>query len=433
MKRGFLLLFMMISLGLHAQDLKKIINDAFQKLKTDSQFSHSSISFYVEENKTRKVIFKENEQLGLAPASTQKIIISATAFELLKDTFHYYTSFYYTGDITNGIVNGDVIITPSGDPTFGSWRYTNTTESSILNALEKALQKLKIKKINGSIYYDPISYESSIPQGWVWGDIGNYFGASAQSFNWRENQYDLFLKSGIKIGDPVVAVETKPMIHGITFNSQVKSAAKGTGDRASISLPTGGKVSDVTGTIPIMEDRFSISGSMYDPAFQFAKTTLDHINGKNEMEKKPPAIPGKQVRILFYTHRSPGFDSINHFFMKRSINLYGEAFLKTMAYKTYGHSTYDSAVLLVKNFWKLRGIDVGALNIMDGSGLTPSNRITAHALVTVLQFATQQNWFNKFYEAIPMINNTRMKSGHIKDVIAYSGYIKSSGGNPREF
>ena len=42
-----------------------------------------------------------------------------------------------------------------------------------------------------------------IPDGWIWQDIGNYYGAGASALNWRENQYDLILKSGKNIGERV--------------------------------------------------------------------------------------------------------------------------------------------------------------------------------------------------------------------------------------
>ena len=44
-----------------------------------------------------------------------------------------------------------------------------------------------------------------IPDGWIWQDIGNYYGAGANGINWRENQFDIILKSGQRINDPVLS------------------------------------------------------------------------------------------------------------------------------------------------------------------------------------------------------------------------------------
>ena len=48
-------------------------------------------SLYVIDAKTGKVVFDKNSQIGLAPASTQKIITSVTAFELLGKDYRYKT------------------------------------------------------------------------------------------------------------------------------------------------------------------------------------------------------------------------------------------------------------------------------------------------------------------------------------------------------
>ena len=69
----------------------------------------------------------------------------------------------------------------------------------------------------------------------------------------------------------------------------------------------------------------------------------------------------------------------------------------------------------------------------DGSGLSPSNRVTTKALVTVLQFAKQQKWFPSFYNALPEMNGIKMKDGYIGGVRSYTGYIKSKNGTEYTF
>ncbi|MGB4400109.1 MAG: D-alanyl-D-alanine carboxypeptidase, partial [Daejeonella sp.] len=73
------------------------------------------------------------------------------------------------------------------------------------------------------------------------------------------------------------------------------------------------------------------------------------------------------------------------------------------------------------------------MNIYDGSGLSPANRITTMAMAQILQSVKREPWFSSFYESLPVYNNMRMKSGSISDVIAYTGYQTSSGGAPLVF
>ena len=108
--------------------------------------------------------------------------------------------------------------------------------------------------------------------------------------------------------------------------------------------------------------------------------------------------------------------------------------VKTIAYEKIKFGSTDSGVAVIKNFWKQKGIEPAALHIIDGSGLSPANRVTTHALVTVMQYARQQQqWFASFYNALPEINGIKMKDGYINGVRSYTGYIKNKTGNEYTF
>ena len=390
-------------------------------------------SIYVINSSTGKTVADENIQAGLAPASCQKVIIASTAFELLGHNYTYKTSLGYTGNIVNGVLNGDIIIKGSGDPTLGSWRYNQTTEDSIISEFKKAISREGINEIKGNVYADENLWKGEVtPDGWIWQDIGSYYGAGARALNWRENQYDLFLKSGKNIGDPVESVYTNPaFIEGLNLKVVATSAEKESGDNAYIYMPLNEKYGYVRGTIPVNENLFSISGAMPQPAKQLA-LTLEAALKKIPVEKVARDYPVVQKNYdsshIFYTHNSPPLDSIVYWFLKRSINLYGEALIKTMAYEFTKTGATDSGVNIVKNFWNKKGIDPAAMNIMDGSGLSPANRVTTATLVSVMEYAKKQNWFPSFYNALPEINGIKMKSGSIGGVVSYTGFIKSKKG-----
>src|SRR5690606_4985828 len=85
-----------------------------------------------------------------------------------------------------------------------------------------------------------------------------------------------------------------------------------------------------------------------------------------------------------------------------------------------------------KNYYRLlgkrTGTDPDALNISDGSGLSPANRVTTLAMAQILQSLKKEPWFDSFYASLPVYNNMKMKSGSIGGVIAYTGYQNSSSG-----
>ena len=250
--------FFLLPFTLAAQAVSQKLQKAFQQFENDSQLKHAISSLYVIDAKTGEVVFDKNAQVGLAPASTQKIITAATAFELLGKDYKYKTELGYKGVIKNGLLNGSVFVLGSGDPTFGSWRWKSTEMDIVLEKFSDSFKQSGIKDILGDFVYETGKWETQkIPDGWIWQDVGNYYGAGASILNWHENQYDLFLKSGNNIGDSVIPVGTYPDINERVI-SEAKSAGKGTGDNAYIYFPTtypSGVI--VRGTIPVDEKRFN--------------------------------------------------------------------------------------------------------------------------------------------------------------------------------
>jgi D-alanyl-D-alanine carboxypeptidase/D-alanyl-D-alanine-endopeptidase (penicillin-binding protein 4) len=135
-------------------------------------------------------------------------------------------------------------------------------------------------------------------------------------------------------------------------------------------------------------------------------------------------IPKTELQPLqpIYYHYSPGLDSLIDWFLKKSVNLYGEAFVRAIARQKGGDGSLEEGIDRIRKFWKDRGIEPGALRMLDGSGLSPQNRVTAGTLVQVLQYARRQWWFSQFLNSFPQYNNMTLKSGTIGGVKSFCGY-----------
>jgi D-alanyl-D-alanine carboxypeptidase/D-alanyl-D-alanine-endopeptidase (penicillin-binding protein 4) len=417
--------------GSFAQSVSQKLQTAFQQFESDSQLKHAISSLYVIDAKTGNVIFDKNSQVGLADASTQKIITAATAFELLGKDYRYKTEFGYTGETNKDTLKGDLFLRGSGDPTLGSWRYESAKDSSIFYEWLDALKILGIKNVRGRIDYDTRRFSAQIiPDGWIWQDIGNYYGAAPGELNWREDQFDIILRSGNKIGSEVEVVSPN-----WRYTNELRTAGKGTGDNAYAYFYNGEDLV-IAGTIPVGESSFKISAANPYPTKDLIFGLGDFFVSKGiigrylEPSLRYPNYDSVKEKFqLINTHYSPSLDSIIYWFFKKSINLYGEALIKTFAYEKQGFGSTDSGVAIVKDFWKQKGIDEDELNICDGSGLSPLNRVTTHSQVEILKYAKAKDWFRYFYDALPEYNGMKMKSGTIRDVKAFCGYQTAKDGN----
>lgn len=433
----FISFFFTLSAALSAQTAGQKLQKAFRQFEADPQLKYAISSLYVIDAKTGQVVFDKNSQIGLAPASTQKIITAATAFELLGKDYQYKTELGYTGNIREGRLEGELVISGSGDPTLGSWRYASATDSVVLREWAGAVSRQGIKSYGRISTTEEKYFPKNIPDGWIWQDIGNYYGAGAFKINWRENQYDLILSSGNNTGAEVTIEAIVPSYFKMhSFVNRLRSGEKGSGDNAYIYLYNGHYV--ITGTIPRAEKSFKVSGAMIYPPenLEYELTgellkrnirperNIDTPSVQNEMGE--PFEEKKYQYAVIDTHYSPSLDSVIYWFLQKSINLYGEALIRTLGKD--GSASTDSGIVVVKNLWEKRGINENELNIFDGSGLSPQNRVTTHAQVEILKYAKKQSWFPGFYRAFPDYNNMKMKSGTIRNVKGFCGYHKAKDG-----
>ena len=426
-----------------SQSMEVKILNAVKQLEKDSQLKNAIFSLYVVDSKTGKIIFDKNSQIGLAPASCLKVVTSAAAFTLLGKDYRYKTEIGYDGNIEGNTLKGNFFVKASGDPTLGSWRWESTKMDTVKQKIAATLKAKNVKNITGDFVIDDAKWSTqATPGGWTWDDMGNYYGAGARGLNWHENQYDLDLKPGKNVGDSVEILGTEPALQAAVLINELKTGKPGSGDNSVIYLPEDGLIGYVRGTVPAGSGTFKVSGSIPNPAISFTSELENflrnnniNLTGKSKtsilyfLNKEKMPVATKTLTTLF----SPPLDSINYWFLQKSVNLFGEAFVKTIAYEKTGFGSTDTGINIIKDFWAKNGIEKSALHNIDGSGLSPANRVTTNALVTVMQYAQKQNWFSSFYNALPNQNNIKMKSGYIGGVRSYTGYIKSKSGTEYTF
>ncbi|MDY0906145.1 D-alanyl-D-alanine carboxypeptidase/D-alanyl-D-alanine endopeptidase [Pedobacter sp. CFBP9032] len=439
--KKYLLIFYSLLYCVNCFSQNKIQNleKAFNNLLADEQAKHALASLCVLDANTGKILFAKNEQVGLATASTLKTITAASAFSILGKDFQFQTTLGYSGDITaDGTLKGNIIIIGSGDPTLGSWRYQNK-ENAVLSQWVAAIKAAGIKKIDGAIIGDDrIFGTQTTPEGWVWQDIGNYYGAGTSGLAWRENQFDIHLRPGSSTSADVTLVKTVPITPYIQIKNELKTGASGTGDRSYAFLPPYSKVAYLRGSWGIGISKSSISVALPDPAFDCAfrlQDTLKRLGIETNqqptttrlMELSKISVPAISQKISTIT--SPSLSEITYWFLKKSVNLYGETLLKTMALKSGKPATTAKGVETEINFWASKGIDKSALNIIDGSGLSPGNKITTSAMADILFQIQKEAWFPDFEKALPNYNGMKIKSGTINDVSAFAGYHTNTAGD----
>ncbi|MFD2593740.1 D-alanyl-D-alanine carboxypeptidase/D-alanyl-D-alanine endopeptidase [Sphingobacterium griseoflavum] len=438
-----LLSFGLVSNDLSAQITKERLNSAYQTFATSEKLTNGIASFTVLDGKTGAVLVANNAATGLPTASTLKVITTITALDILGPAYTYKTQLRYTGEIDSlGVLHGDIIVRGSGDPTLGSDRYAQANSETLLNKWIYTIKNAGIKQIHGRVIGDDLHFNGNdVPGGWNWTDIGNYYGAGISGLNWRENKLSLqFSPAGV--GQPASLRNNDHGMPQLQFINEVTTGGNGSGDNVyGYSAPYSDMIY-LRGTYG-RDLKKVIEISMPDPALYLAEELRLSLNDQGVMvdsvatSSKRLLNQGERLSSDSKTldeHTSPPLKDIIYWFNQKSINLYGEALLKSFGLLSGNRSETEQAAKLLAKYWEQKlKIPIGELNIKDGSGLSPQNRVTSMAMAKIMQYAKGRPWFDEFQKSLPNINAVRMKSGTIGGTLGYTGYHTNTAGQQFTF
>ena len=421
----------------------------------EAGFRHGSIGFAflpVKDNDP-SALRGYHEDLALLPASTLKVVTTATALELLGPEFAFETTLQHTGTIDEmGTLKGDLVLKGGGDPTLGS-KDIARTHALWFNALKEA----RIKKIEGRVIGDDSLFGTQLRvDSWQWNDLGNYYAAGASGLNFHRNQFYCHFHTG-KVGAQARLAGTDPRLHQVTFVNEMKVGEPGSGDQGYVYGAPFSTQLYLRGTLPPEQKNFTIRGSLPDPASFCARSlSLYLVKNKIEISGEPTtarrlAIDKKsigKVHDLMVQKSAPLSQLIattNH----RSDNLHAECLHRILGVKAGKSGSTPDASKVVADHWKTRGLDLSGFNMADGCGLSRMNTITARQLTLILYHTAKSISFETFFESHPVAGRSgtlshlgrgtacegqvHAKSGSIERVKTYCGYLKTRSGKRYAF
>jgi serine-type D-Ala-D-Ala carboxypeptidase/endopeptidase (penicillin-binding protein 4) len=439
-----LFFIMLIPAGLYGQFTQLV-----KEWERDRELRSASISFLIKDLSTAEVVASHNAQTALVPASTLKVVTTGAALGILGAGYKYQTHIGHTGtfDKLTGIIAGDLIISGSGDPSLQS-EYFYHPKQPVTDKWAAMLVEKGVKGITGSVIADASYFERAVPGQWIWGDIGNYYGAAASGLSFADNKFEIFFNSG-KAGSKAEISQLPQPFKTKEIEVTTEVVASGSGDEAYVFGDPFGWKKHVSGTIPPGRKNFSIEAALPDPALLCAETLLASMRNagiKCPSDARSRFDRGDTIKpTALFTHYSPTLDQLVIQTNLRSNNLYAESMLLTL-----GKGSLDNGITAVRNYWKKKGLDVSGLFMSDGSGLARSNAVTTGFLVDVLSVMKQDSvLYRIFFNSMPMAGRQgsmsaigkgtpiegklRAKTGYITRVRSYCGYIKSSTGRDLAF
>lgn len=406
---------------------------------------NASISLLVKDSETNQTIYKFRPKTSIIPASTMKLVTTATALELLGPNFSFETKLEIDGTISSdSVLNGNLYIRGGGDPTLGSDCFETV---DFLKVWAEAVKKAGIKKITGRVLADASLFDDEgVNPKWTWEDIGNYYAAGAYGISYLDNTFRLTLRSDI-IGTKPEIVNINPEIPGLIIDNQLLSTKINFDSAYFYGAPHSNNRS-IYGEIPAYRTSFIVKGDIPNPGLLLAQHFNDKLQQSGITINFPPSdkIGKPTKRKVIYTHNSPPLNDIITETNIHSNNLYAEHLFRYLALRNFPVGSLIGAVQVIKSFWKSKGLPIEQLFMYDGSGLSPVNAVSANFFVDLLSYMkTNSKYGDIFFNSLPvagesgtlagLLKNTPLqgkvhaKSGTISRVKCYAGYIMANGKN----
>lgn len=396
--------------------------DVFSDFKKNCP--EASMSFCLKDLESGDTDLSYDSQRSLAPASVMKLLTTIACLDKYGPEHSFTTQIGYTGKIENGVLKGSLVIKASGDPT---WNSKFFPRNDVFDKIISLLKANRIKKIAWGVIVDEGITDYSLPRTWIWEDIANYFGSPVKAINLYDNTYKLYFSSG-KAGSLTQIESVNPEMHSLSFKNEVIASSVNRDDAWIFGGPNSGQ-RVVKGSIPQNRKSFIVKGSIPNTNEVFFESLRIKLAKYGIKCKKNLLIKNISNYKPLGEIKWPSLGDVVYYTNQKSVNLFAEALVKKIG--------------SLGDYYSEKGLKVKGVRLYDGSGISRFNMLNAEFLTDVLVFASNKEYSRSLIKSLPkagqtgtlkrfgrgtcLENNLIAKTGSMKGVRAYAGYLTISG------
>ncbi len=399
----------------------------------------ANISVLVKDVQTGRVIDEHRSENVVPPASVMKLLTTGAALEMLGPSFRFTTTLEYTGEISNGVLNGNLYVRGGCDPSLGNLKGTQ----AFLYKWVKAVKEAGIRAINGSVIADMslLDGDATNPN-WLWEDCGNYYAPGIFALNYMSNTLNIVLKSG-PVGSVAEVIRIEPNYPGLQTINHIR-CTEITYDGAYVHGLPYSMERYLTGSVPSNRGQFGVRSDIPNPGWLLAAHLTKYLNEAGITVSGAASYMAERglefgVRQLIYEHKS---DSLGALLAETNIysnNLYAESIFRYLGLNYGKPGTIHNSCEVIREFWRQRGISIKGALIKDGCGLAPQDAVSAETLVQLLLYMNRSKYRDIWIQSLPVSGGQgtlsslcrgtvlegkiHAKSGTIAGTKNFAGYI----------
>jgi serine-type D-Ala-D-Ala carboxypeptidase/endopeptidase (penicillin-binding protein 4) len=405
---------------------------------------------------TGETLYEKNADSFFVPASNLKLFTTALALAKLGPDYRFRTTLETSGEIKEGVLSGDLILVGRGDPNLSNRKFPYETKEEFEGPPERVLSELAeqllgrgVKQISGSVIGDDSYFpRERYPDGWEIDDMVWEYGAAISAIVLNDNTITLTVVPGTRAGE-AVATSVDLLTPEFSIKNEVITIGAKEKGELRVTREPGSSTVVVGGTVAAGSASRKLTLAVEEPA-EHAANTLARlladrgvtIGGRVRALHEPD--PAEVSRTVLAEHLSVRLGDSVKLVNKISQNLHTEVLLRTAARQDGRWATPEDLLKFPVPFYEKVGIASGDVIQTDGSGLSRHDMVTPRAVVTLLQYAQKQPWFNPYYLSLPVagIDGTlteqmkaagitgkiHAKTGSVSHVRALSGYADTASG-----
>ncbi|MDH3224371.1 MAG: D-alanyl-D-alanine carboxypeptidase/D-alanyl-D-alanine-endopeptidase, partial [Gemmatimonadota bacterium] len=413
---------------------------------------------------TGDTLFMEGADVRLAPASNVKLLTTAAAFHHLGSDFRFGTYVLSRAAPSGGVVDGDIILFGTGDPSL-SGRFTRGSPEP-LAALADELVAQGITRIRGDLVADGsfLNGPGRSPE-WPVDDLDDWYSAPVSGLSFNENLVTLRTTPALAPGGPPVVSIVPEVGQEHILNEATTRPGRGRPDLVITRTEYDGPIR-VVGSISSAQRPIWKRMTVTDPTRFAGQAFLGilaergiRIDGALNVVSDPEGSPLRAAGFTptdsagflhtLATYEGPPLRDYLEVVNRTSHNFFAESVFKTLGRVVAGRGTFNGGRIAVDQFLSTTaGVPPDHVLLRDGSGLSPRNEASASAFVRLLTWMVHSDHEEEFKSTLPVAGqrrglgrmyrtaaagNLRAKTGTIERVSALSGYVTARNGEEIAF
>ncbi|WHY69989.1 D-alanyl-D-alanine carboxypeptidase/D-alanyl-D-alanine-endopeptidase [Neobacillus sp. SuZ13] len=426
---------------------EKMVQQMNQLINNDPSLKGAIAGVSIRSAKDGKIIYAQQGDVRLRPASNMKLLTAAAALNVLGEDYTFTTEIHTDGPIKKKTLHGNLYIKGKGDPTL---------LKSDFDQMAEVVQKRGIKKISGNLigddtWYDDVRYSLDLP----WSDETTHYGAQISALTASPTKdYDagsvkVLVQPAARKGEKP-SVKMTPKTSYLKIINKAVTGAEESKKNITIERVHAKNTITIKGTIPIKAKPEQDWIGVWDPtrfSMSLLKQSLTEHGIQVTGKLKTGMVP--DTAKMLTTHHSIPLSELLVPFMKLSNNVHAEILIKEMGKVVKGKGSWENGLKVLNSELVKFGVNPKTLVLRDASGVSHVNLIPANQLTQLLFTVQKEKWFSSYLHSLPVAGapekmeggtlrnrlkdplvrgKVKAKTGTISTVSSISGYVKTKSG-----